>query len=88
MVELTKLHKVHVTWIDSSGGDTGWEPVENLDDVHCNIIICESLGWVLKETDDALTIAHNVSDGHSGAEAQFTMGMTIPKVAIIKRKNI
>ena len=88
MVELTKLQKVHVTWVDSSGGDTGWEVVESLDDVHGNIITCESLGWILKETDEILTIAHNVSDGHSNAEAQFTMGMTIPKVAIIKRKNI
>lgn len=88
MVKLTKLPKVLLVWVDSSGGDTGWEVIEDLSEVASDCIICESLGWILKETEEAITIAHNVSDGNKSAQPQFTMAMTIPKVAILNRRNV
>ena len=88
MPNLTDLPIIDITWVDSHGGDNGWEVVESLDDVLCRPLECRSVGFVLKESDDCIVIAHNVSNGHDGVEPQFTMGMTIPKCAIVKRVEI
>ena len=63
---------VRVSWLDTES-HAGWRKVDglpSLDPVH-------SIGFVLRETAELLTITHSISDN-----GQFLDAVTIPKAAI------
>lgn len=66
---------VYVKWIDAVS-DAGWAPADKVDDVH----ECETIGYLIKETELGLVIASTISQKESNAR------ITIPK-AWIKRKK-
>ena len=70
----------HIKWIDScSPSDSNWHKVEEL---HLEPLTCESVGWVLKEDKKSISLAPHMTEG------QGLYGvLTIPTVAILKRKN-
>lgn len=74
---------VHVRWIDS-GGHRGWNDPA---DLNLKPMECESLGWLVHEGKDAVTVALNrVADGSSCAP--FGELMTIPRVAIKRMRRV
>jgi hypothetical protein len=73
---------VYVEWVDSSGHD-GWAPRNDLAD-HARPSTCRTVGLVVLENDQALTIAQTLDDTHGN----FNAAMTIPKFAIITREAL
>lgn len=73
-----------VTWVDSFGLEGGWQHVE---DVSTQPVTIASVGLVLAEDADSLTLAAHV--GYHGSErAQVGGALTIPKVAIVQRARV
>ena len=64
---------VLVEWIDSST-EYGWLKVESFD---TSVVKCQSVGFLIKETDDAIVVTLSRSDSGRCADA-----ITIPKCSI------
>ena len=75
----SKRNPVLIKWIDSSGAD-GWTHNENLPE----IVNCFTLGFILKEDKDYMTVAGTVADFPEGINDQSNSPMCIPKISIIK----
>jgi len=73
-----KLKLIYVEWMDSCSRRGVWHDLTTFDGA---LITCRTIGWLVKETDESVTVA-----GHYDGESCFSGGMTIPKVAITKRK--
>jgi hypothetical protein len=74
------LKLVYLEWVDSSGSTDGWY---HLKDFEPNLVWCKSVGWVVYETDEYITVLP-----HMGDESQGRGELTIPVCAIKKRKVI
>jgi hypothetical protein len=72
----TTCQLVYIEWVDAVA-DVEWE-----DNVKAEIHPCQSVGWVISETEDAVCIANTVSMEMSNAR------MHIPKAWIKNRKVI
>lgn len=74
---------VYLRWLDSCGptGSVWIDASQALPEV----CVCESVGWIVSETDEAIMVAghveHDISESASGV-------LSIPKVAIVERRNI
>lgn len=78
-----KRHPVYVQWVDS-GGHRGWR---DPDDLNLEPMYCETLGWLVRKTEDTVTVALNgVFDNTSSAP--FGEFVTIPRVAITKMRRV
>ena len=73
-MKITKV--LHVTWRDSACGSR-WDLESNLTEVS----VCQSVGFVIKETPKALYLCGDLDD-----EVSTSRRMTIPKECIIKRR--
>lgn len=71
---------VKIKWLDSASDDGKWYDKEEYNSI--KPVVCKSVGFVLKETDKYITIAHSVSPD------QIAFTMAIPKFAIIKIKEL
>lgn len=69
---------VEIEWEDSRAGPVGWEYRNEL--LPLLPVKCRTIGFLLEETDEYITIAQTVS------EAQVFGRTTIPKCAILKPK--
>jgi len=69
------MKKIYIEWIDSAGY-SGW-----VDDCDFSPLLIKSFGFLLNEDDTSITIASHVAENDT-----YYAPMTIPKVAIIKRK--
>lgn len=70
---------IWVRWIDSVGTDA-WESLEDFDAAQSQQ--CESVGWLLEETEDVIALTHSIGiDGHGDPESSCGY-IIIPKVAI------
>ena len=71
-----------VHWLDSMSHGSVWS---DADAAGCHgSLLCESIGWLMREDDDTLTLA-----SHYGHGANCVSGdMTIPKVAIVDRWEV
>ncbi|WP_337746937.1 hypothetical protein [Victivallis vadensis] len=75
-----------VEWVDSCQGN-GWQPVEN--SIGTRAMRCFSIGWLIAESKDSLTLAPHVSEkDHPTAFHQCCGAMTIPKRAIVQKTLI
>lgn len=71
---------IYVEWVDSiSYGSSVWTHKDTVLKSD-GLPVLESVGFLLKETDEAVVIAAHVGDGSISGD------MSIPKVAIKKRK--
>lgn len=69
------MRKVFVRWLDAcSETDNEWTPIENFKG---RTVICESLGFLISETKDSVTIAGHLAD------EDFCGEITIPKGCIL-----
>ena len=76
----------YVEWRDAYGVSAQWQEIQ---DVKPTVLICCSIGWVVAETEDCLTIVPHMSQtNHDHAEQQGCGDMTIPKSAIVRRVNV
>lgn len=74
------MRLLYVKWVDSQSTAEGtWHTARQIDD---KVKPCHSVGWVLKETKTSITLVGS----HVGEE--YGGDITIPKVAIIKKRRI
>ncbi len=79
MTELEKLSSrpVYIEWLDSQSTD-GWSNPDRDHDLRCR-----SLGFLVRESDESVTVATNVS-----AIEDVCNQMTIPRIAITRLEEI
>ncbi len=70
-----KLEKIK--WWDSNI-QHGWQP----DIDNCDLALCEEVGWVVYENDEAIIIARGISDN------LYNSPMAIAKGCVIERKEL
>lgn len=70
---------VYIEWIDSCG-TYGW--TGDLADAS----MCYTVGWLIEETDEQIKVVQSIdpSPGH----APWSNGISIPTVAIVKKRRI
>lgn len=68
-----------VEWVDSST-EYGWHQAGCFDD---SVPICQSVGFLLKETDITIVLAHSRSNSGRYADT-----ITIPKCSIKRTRNL
>jgi hypothetical protein len=78
---------VYLEWVDSAGGQ-GWQRTE---DYTPGLILVRSIGWLMDETEQHVTLAGHLGredDRAEGDTSQAHGWMTIPKGAITYRRAI
>ena len=81
------LPLLYVEWLDSNGYHGGWINIKSVKRHHDESLICYSVGWLVKESKNAITIVSDVS--HSLHKPKSSNNyITIPKVAITRRHII
>ena len=76
---------VYVEWLDSTIDAGSWE---DIDELNCKPGICQSVGWLVKDTKKVkVVVPHMVKEGSVG-EKQGCGSMTIPAMNVIKIKRI
>lgn len=78
---------VYLEWRDSYGVSAEWRETEAAEP-HAHR--CFSVGWILKETDEAIILAPHLSPANDliHAEEQSCGDMVIPKSAVVHRRHI
>lgn len=83
---MTKTHPTPdillVEWIDSCGS-SGWRP---LADIQQEPSRCQTVGWLVSENKEALTLALNRAENHDNVP--FGETICIPKIAIKRRTTL
>lgn len=79
-MEKKDLIKVNVEWIDSASNNS-WTLFEDVTD---EPIVCESCGWLIKETKEYVTLALTIGE----EPLQVSNYMTIPKCSIKSIKKV
>lgn len=72
----------HITWVDSAGVDR-WITLE--DALSLEPCYCHTVGFVLKETDELLHMAHTTAAVNDEYEETVMGVLCIPKVCILNR---
>lgn len=76
---------VLVEWVDSQGGG-GWKDLRDaLRDADENTLACESVGWLLKETEDWVLLAGTVT---TSSDRQVCDPMQIPRCAVARIRSL
>ena len=73
------MRLVLIEWEDAFGCSPSWSP---LADSTPEIMICRSVGWLLRDGDDCKTIVPHLSGELPGVDPQGCGDMTIPSTAI------
>ena len=73
-----------IKWIDSYNSFDVWAPISEMEELRN--MICVSVGWIEKETNDNIIVIPHISDIENKKNKGYACGaMIIPKVAILKR---
>ncbi len=72
---------VQVKWLDSYGVQSGWQDIS---EYKANKLEITSVGKVIYEDDDVISLAHNFADETENTCMQANGIMTIPKVCIVQ----
>jgi hypothetical protein len=81
--------RTYVEWVDSSCGGP-WTDIDELE-ASATLAIelkCFSIGFVAHEDERTLTLAMSYNLNRRGEVNQWGQPVTIPKVAITKRKSV
>ena len=83
---------VHITWRDSFGCGAEWQRMDDMIG-HATDVLCESVGYLAKETKNyVLIVPHIHGEIRTGeariAKASGTGDMAIPKSAIVKQTTL
>lgn len=74
------MNCVYVEWIDSETDD-GWGKIKDVSD---NLTLCRTIGYLIKDSSDFVTIAHSWDEENDHVNGTIQ----IPKVAIKKKKFV
>lgn len=77
------MQVLYVKWLDSGRHAFEWTEPK---DVDTTIPIIETVGFLFKETDEAVVLVQSKGTGEEPDEILFTI--TIPKVAILEKETI
>lgn len=77
------MQVLYVKWIDSNREAFGWTDPK---DAITTIAHCETVGFLFKETDDAVSLIQSKGIGDEPDEILFIIN--IPKVAILEKETI
>lgn len=77
------MQVLYVKWLDSGRHAFGWTDPKELD---TDVPIVETVGFLLKETDEAVVLIQSKGDGENPDEVLFSI--TIPNVAILEKETI
>lgn len=73
-----------ITWRDAGGDadkDLSWQSADDVDDENP---IIQSVGWVVKETDNNVTIAMDLADdGMTHTRSRIPKGMIVTRVELL-----
>jgi len=75
---------VYIEWIDAHGVEPNWEWMEELLNKVGVIVVCKSVGFLVKETMKQVTIVPHVIEAAPHVKAQGCGDMTIPKANIVR----
>lgn len=75
------MKAVKVEWLDICSGTPNWA---RLDDLEVCPLKCESVGWLIKETEDYISIAQNYCE----EEKLVSDTMTFPKKIVTKISDL
>lgn len=77
-----------VTWLDSATHEDGWSRIEDIAETvtRRGLLRIESVGFVVHETDDALTLAASWFADDEGAPCRVSQPLTIPKAMVVERR--
>jgi hypothetical protein len=87
MAKKSEIKAVFLEWDDSHHLKDGWQPVAALED-NCSPFLCQSVGFVVRETRDHITIVAHIGVDAAGRIEAGIGNMTIPKKIIIRRQAI
>jgi hypothetical protein len=73
-----------VEWIDSFGCTSTWSEIKPIS----TILICQTVGFVISENEDVISIANSVAEETDNTVEQANGIMTIPKACIKHRKTV
>lgn len=69
-----------ITWRDAGGEQDGWLDTADIDDANP---IIQSVGWVVKETDNNITLAMDLSDdGDTHTRGRIPKGMVVSRIEL------
>lgn len=78
---------VQVLWVDSADPGSNWVSVEQLSDYPNGSLDCVSIGWLISEGSESITLASHITDPEE--EASEACGiLTIPKLAILAAREL
>lgn len=75
------MKAVKVEWLDTCSGTPNWA---QLDNIEVGPLKCESVGWLIKETEDYISIAQNYCE----EENLVADTMTFPKKIVTKISDL
>lgn len=79
------MELVLIEWVDSYAS-SGWQEVSSIEP---EVLVCRSVGWVIRETDSTLVVAPHLTDEDGDAAPTQANGlMTIPVCAIVSRRPL
>ena len=82
---MKKGKKYYVKWFDAQSSD-GWTLYSQKDKLRDMIII--TVGFFIDESKNYIRLGFSLGQNKGGANSQYNGTMSIPKVAIIKKKRI
>jgi hypothetical protein len=75
-----------ITWRDAGGEQEGWQAPEDVDDENP---IISSVGWVVKETDNNVTLAMDwADDGDTHTRGRIPKGMIVSRTTLREEANV
>jgi hypothetical protein len=81
-----QFHVEWVRWLDSNAPVHEWTHLAGLR--LDNNLECQTVGMLIDERSDRLSLAGSIALGENDAAEQVGMIMTIPKCAIIQRRRL
>lgn len=82
------IELIYLEWVDAAANQ-GWHNLDSIRD-DATVLLIQSVGWVIRETDQAITLAAHMHKDipENGAVRQATDPLTIPKAAITMRRML
>lgn len=72
---------MYIKWVDSYGVLSGWT---DLAEYNPNLLVIESAGKIISQTNDVVALAHNYPDATENTPQQANGIMVIPKKAVLE----
>ena len=81
---------VLIEWLDSQRMSSDWGPIKNIERATKLGLTCQSVGWVLQDDRDAVSLLPNraIAGSANGAWASGVDAMAIPKRAILRKTEL